>query len=369
MKYTFTSYLMILAAGLFVTITSAGFAAESEKKPDGKSPVAPAATAPKGAKAQPKAQIAPATVQQIKTWVAALNSDQFADRQRAVTDLVNAGRKAIPAIELAAKGSSLEVSYRAVYVLREMALSLDEQTTLAAEQALQRLSESKPQEEPDHLVKEFAGPAIKALTQQKYDRAVKIIKENGGRFYSGRFGKRLDLHRYWRGEDEILKSLRHITDLAEIYIQSPSLTDRGLAHLAKVKALQRVTIDYSADRKISAKAAAGLEKSLTNAHVLYFQGGFLGVRHDDIFIQDGTGTGRRGSRVVDVVPNSAADKAGMKSGDLIIEVDKKKVRSSEDLLRAVAVRKPGDTVMIRVWRLGGELVLEAKLGERPNNVQ
>jgi hypothetical protein len=359
MKYTFNNSLMALAAGLLITITSTAPGADEAQKPESKNPEA------KTSATQPKA--APATDQQIKAWIAALNSDQFAVRQQAVSNLVGAGPRAIPAIELAAKGGSLEVSYRSVYVLREMALSLDEKTTLQAEQALERLSEPGKKENPGHLVKEFAGPAIKALTQQKHDRAVKLIKESGGRFDSGVYGKRLDLHKYWHGDDDVLKSLRHITDLAEIYIQSPAITDRGLAHLAKVKALQRVTIDYSPDRKISAKAAATLDKSLANGRVLFFQGGFLGVRHDDIFIQDGSGTGRRGSRVVEVVSGSAAANAGMKAGDLILEIDKKKVGSSDDLLRAVAVRKPGDIVEIRVRRAGSDRVLKAKLGARPPN--
>jgi len=210
-------------------------------------------------------------------------------------------------------------------------------------------------------------PTRDEASQQKYDRALKIIKKNGGRFTVGVYGKRLDLHKYWTGRDELLKALAQIHDLAEVYIQSSSLTDQGLKHIANAKSIQRVTIDYLPHRKVTDKGVDALRKSMDQAQILYFHGGFLGVQHEDHVVVVG-GRQRRGCRIALVLKGSAAADAGLMDGDVIIGVDKNQVENSEDLLRAIAVRKPGETVEIRVLRFSGQVVLKAKLGERPSTV-
>jgi serine protease Do len=65
-----------------------------------------------------------------------------------------------------------------------------------------------------------------------------------------------------------------------------------------------------------------------------------------------------------VVPDSPADKAGVKQGDIILRFDGKKVGTAEDLVDFVGAREPGDEVDVRVIRKGKEIVLTAELGRR-----
>lgn len=68
-----------------------------------------------------------------------------------------------------------------------------------------------------------------------------------------------------------------------------------------------------------------------------------------------------GALVSDVVKESAADKAGVKRGDVILSVDGKTVKKSIDLQNAVRSHRQGDEVELKVNREGAELTLKAKL--------
>jgi len=68
-----------------------------------------------------------------------------------------------------------------------------------------------------------------------------------------------------------------------------------------------------------------------------------------------------GALVNSVQKNRAADKAGIKSGDAIIEFDGIRVRSSAELRRLIRETPAGRTVEIKVVRNGKTSVLSAKL--------
>ncbi|MCI0331284.1 MAG: PDZ domain-containing protein [candidate division Zixibacteria bacterium] len=72
-----------------------------------------------------------------------------------------------------------------------------------------------------------------------------------------------------------------------------------------------------------------------------------------------------GARVVTLASNSAASKAGLREGDVIISVDGKNVFSPEDLSEHIGARKPGDRVEIAYLREGVKHRAQAELDERP----
>ena len=69
----------------------------------------------------------------------------------------------------------------------------------------------------------------------------------------------------------------------------------------------------------------------------------------------------QGALVARVEPGSAADKAGLKSGDVIHAVDGRPVVGSGDLPAQLAVRSPGEKVQLKVWRKGESVDLTATL--------
>jgi len=69
-----------------------------------------------------------------------------------------------------------------------------------------------------------------------------------------------------------------------------------------------------------------------------------------------------GALVSNVTPDSAAAAAGLKSGDVITEVNGEPVVRSGELSSLIGMSAPGEHVKLKVWRDRSERVVEAKLG-------
>jgi len=70
-----------------------------------------------------------------------------------------------------------------------------------------------------------------------------------------------------------------------------------------------------------------------------------------------------GVLIVDVTANGPADQAGLKSGDVIVRVDKKEVNDVALLGDALLSKKPGDVVPVEVHRVNQQLTINVELGE------
>jgi len=74
--------------------------------------------------------------------------------------------------------------------------------------------------------------------------------------------------------------------------------------------------------------------------------------------------GQTGAWIQTVEPNTPAEKAGLKPGDLIIAVDKTPVDENHRLVDLIRAYKPGDKVSLSVMRGNQRLTLEVTLGSR-----
>src|SRR5206468_2061397 len=94
--------------------------------------------------------------------------------------------------------------------------------------------------------------------------------------------------------------------------------------------------------------------------------GFLGVVIQDVTpalakqfkLKDNTG-----ALVGDVTPKSPAEKAGIETGDVIVEFNGKKVTDSRHLKLEVARIRPGETVPVKIVRDGSTKTLEVAVKE------
>ena len=77
----------------------------------------------------------------------------------------------------------------------------------------------------------------------------------------------------------------------------------------------------------------------------------------------GIDNGQRGALIAEVQPGTAADKAGLKAGDVVVAVDGKDILSSAQLRNAVGVRKIGDTLTLTVVRDGRKRTIKSRIGE------
>src|SRR5262249_7198504 len=71
------------------------------------------------------------------------------------------------------------------------------------------------------------------------------------------------------------------------------------------------------------------------------------------------------ARIADVIPDSPADKAGLKPGDLIVAIDDATVADRDAVVTAIRAAKVGQRVKLKVDRAGKEMTFVVKLGERP----
>jgi serine protease Do len=95
--------------------------------------------------------------------------------------------------------------------------------------------------------------------------------------------------------------------------------------------------------------------------------GWLGVSVQDLTEEMASSLkieGRQGALVGEVFPGEPADRAGIRTGDVIIEIAGKPVRNTHDLLRQVATLAVGKKAALRIVRDGRERTVEATVGER-----
>jgi len=65
--------------------------------------------------------------------------------------------------------------------------------------------------------------------------------------------------------------------------------------------------------------------------------------------------------VVDVAPESPADKAGIKRGDVVTHVQRRKLRSAADMRNQLALTPIGETVELKILRQGQERVVTGRI--------
>ncbi len=68
------------------------------------------------------------------------------------------------------------------------------------------------------------------------------------------------------------------------------------------------------------------------------------------------------AEVFEIIPGSAAEKAGVKVGDVIVEVDGTDIGTPASLIDSMKKRKPGDRVKVKLRRGEENVELEAELG-------
>jgi serine protease Do len=94
--------------------------------------------------------------------------------------------------------------------------------------------------------------------------------------------------------------------------------------------------------------------------------GFLGVGIQDVSRDIAESVGldaARGALVTEPSKDSPADKAGVKSGDVITQVDGEDIDNALDLSRTIAGKNPGTTVELTIFRDGKEQKLSVELGK------
>jgi len=117
--------------------------------------------------------------------------------------------------------------------------------------------------------------------------------------------------------------------------------------------------------------------NLKGANVYHWNGdndwnfNFNGPDKMELFSEDGnramlgvvTESDDKGAEIQTITEGSAADKAGLKKGDIITKIDSKAIESHDDVAKAVKAHKPGDKVTVTFLRNNKSQTVTADLGK------
>ncbi len=93
--------------------------------------------------------------------------------------------------------------------------------------------------------------------------------------------------------------------------------------------------------------------------------GYIGVSISDVTKEyKSVYNHKQGAVIITVEANSPAQKYGLKRGDLIYEVNSKKIKNATDLKQAIASHKPGQKVQLNVERDKKNITLDVTLASR-----
>jgi serine protease Do len=96
--------------------------------------------------------------------------------------------------------------------------------------------------------------------------------------------------------------------------------------------------------------------------------GYLGLLPQDLSPELAEEFGlkdKKGVLVPEVSEGSAADKAGLKHNDVILELNGQPVESADEFRNKIAMIKPGTDVKLTIWRDGEKKTITATLAKRP----
>ncbi|GLU34466.1 Do family serine endopeptidase [Trinickia caryophylli] len=95
--------------------------------------------------------------------------------------------------------------------------------------------------------------------------------------------------------------------------------------------------------------------------------GWIGVEPQDVTpaIAESFGLEQKGTIVAGVLQGGPADKAGIKPGDVLLDVNGQEITDTTRLLNVIAQIKPGTDAKIRLMRKSKEMEVDVLIGKRP----
>ncbi len=277
---------------------------------------------------------------EISRWIGQLDSNEYWTREEASKRLFRAGRAAITALGDAARSPKLEVSTRAVGVLSQFLEFDDPQVELAAETILEEIAASRVTSAAAR-----AETALAGYREGRQERSLNKLRELGASVASSALNGEIALVQVtigegWRGDTQDLAILKRLPSLQRLSIYEDNVDDRALKHLTPLKQLTYLELFGT---RISDEGIERLKEKLTSTQIDRRKGGLLGVMGDR--------SARGGGCLVTTVqPGTAADKAGLEPGDVIVKFEGKDVTDFLGLTELISAKAGGETVELEIER-------------------
>jgi hypothetical protein len=284
------------------------------------------------------AEEAAATPDEIREWIGQLGAEQFAQREAASRSLAAAGLPAIEPLGAAIRGEDFEVASRAMEVLRGFLEAEDEPLAAAAEKLAESIAEG-PESPVSSLaiaMLDFHHLGMVEAAREKLESLGAIITE--GFIPSGSRGTIVVLNSSWRGTADDLRLLTRLRGIVQVGIRGMRIDDKALGILGRLRGVESLQF-YGTG--VTEDALAQLAAKLPDAEIDFRKGGKLGVGG-----QPNIGP----CQITQVQEGSAAAKAGLQIGDIVLKIDGDPVLNFESLTEKMGKRGPGEKIELEVER-------------------
>ena len=292
----------------------------------------------------------------IAEWIEQLGSPQFAQREAASRSLADAGRAALGPLAVAIQRDDLEIASRAMEILRGFLVDPQEgategaggdaagapadRPTLAAEseRLLEIIAEGpeSPVTQSAQATLEFHQLGMAQAARERLESLGAVVTE--GFMPSGRRGMQVVVNASWRGEVEDLRLLPRLRGVVHVGVHGVRLDAPTLAALGRMRGVE---LFHLYGTGVSDEAVAALAGKFPDAEIDVRKGGKLGV------------AGQRTvgpCLITQVLAGSAADKAGMQIGDVVVRMDGEPIANFEALTEKVGTRGPGEAIDMEIER-------------------
>lgn len=289
------------------------------------------------------------TTQQISSLsnealVEALTTDRVPVRRAIVGQLVARSKTVVPTLESSAPNLD-ELQLRGVLeALEELMLSPDPESAEEAEACLERLSHHQHERLADR-----AMHVLYANSTLRHARAMSRYLEAGGKFAR-------DTSRGWPRSlaDAFTYESGGLAPRILLLDENWVGGDAELKQVARLFPGDTLLVHVADSAPVSTEALEELQQWRNNLLIRRENEACLGIV---VNIRDDMGV-----EISDVTRNSPAERAGLKSGDVIVRFEREPVVSLKDLRRLSSFRRPGEGVVLMIRRQNHDMRMKLQLG-------
>lgn len=299
---------------------------------------------------------ADATAAQIALWIEQLDDNQYLVREQATRKLLAAGRPALDALLQAAQGQRMESADRALWVLRRLGRSTDNELAIAALERLVQLrsrpllvewAEVELAERSVALCQQQLGPLGAEVTHREEQIAL------DGNTIMVATVVHVRLTDKWRGAADDLRCLVELRGQRFFRLEGSAVDDAAVALFERKEKLRFLQL---LDTKVTPRAVDSLKERHPDAYVYMRNQALMGVS---------CANHPAGVLVQLVQPGTGAAAAGLVPGDVIVSIDGQLLPDFDRLTARIAQHNPGDKVEVEIVRGGERVKREVTLGRWP----
>jgi len=294
------------------------------------------------------------TAEEIAGWIAQLDDNRYLVREQATQQLIDAGGTALDPLLAAANGERPEPADRAVWIMRRVARSRDNEQAIAAlERMVQLRNRPILVEKAETDLDQRSIAACQArLTPLGAEITIEPAQFDG---ISVVPLLHIRLGEKWRGTTADLRCIAQLRRQLHYRLEGKSIDDAVVKYFEEK---EKLAVLHLWNVHVSAESVDSLKERHPDAVVFVRGDALMGV-------QGKPDKHPGGVLVTDVELTSGAAAAGITAGDVIAKVNGKEVSDFDRLTAHIAQHRPGEIVEVEIVRGNEHQKVSITLGTRP----